>query len=185
MNSELGFLATTFFLPYTIIFFSAVCLFVYTERVPMGAWCTLYMYLNLHLFPSYAWNNKHCYGSDNTNSCWQADGHINGHNTGMREQFPAPTHREAEWSVLHSGTGEALLTLECAAVFMLNSSSCWWGLIRCLSCCVHHYTTSANCATTRVVLEHVPQRSPAWATPINEMTYKYGYNSSILLHAFR
>ena len=128
MNSELEFQATTFFLPYTIIFFSAVCLFVYTERVPMGAWCTLYMYLNLHLFPSYAWNNKHCYGGDNTNSCWQADGHINGHNTGMREQFPAPTHREAEWSVLHNGTGEALLTLECAAVVMLNLSCSWWGL---------------------------------------------------------
>ena len=63
-------------------------------------------------------------------TCWLA-GHINGT---MRVLHPAPRHWEAEWSVLHSGKGKALLTLECAAVFMLNSSSCWWGLIRCLSC---------------------------------------------------
>ena len=119
------------FLPYAIIFsllYMSLCIYCGVVREFQWMHGNLYMYLNLHLFPSYAWNNKHCYGGDDTNGCWQTDGHINGHNTGMREQFPAPTHREAEWSVLHIGTGEALLTLECAAVFMLNLSCCWWGL---------------------------------------------------------
>ena len=130
MKSELGFQVTTFFYHTQSLFLCCMSLHILwcCERAPMGAWCTLYMCLNLHLFPSYARNNKHCYGGDDTNGCWQADGHINGHNTGMREQFPASTYREAEWSVLHNSTGEALLTLECAAVFLLNLSWCWWGL---------------------------------------------------------
>ena len=115
-----------FFYHMQSFFLCCMSLCIYCGVVREFQWVhgNLYMYLNLHLSPSYAWNNKHCYGGNNTNGCWQTDGHINGHNTGMREQFPAPTYREAEWSVLHSGTGEALLTLECAAVFMLNLSWC-------------------------------------------------------------
>ena len=84
--------------------------------------------LNLHVFPPYAWNDKHCYGGNKTDGRWYNDSHINGYHSTVWVLLPSPTHREAEWSVSHSTAGEALLTLECAAVDLHRQSSCWWGL---------------------------------------------------------
>ena len=87
--------------------------------------CNIISEFYLHAIPSYAWNDKHCYGGNKANDSRQDDNHINGHHSATGVLFPTSTHRKADWSVSHNTTGEVFLTLQCAAIDLLRHSSCW------------------------------------------------------------
>ena len=79
----------------------------------------------LHAIPSYAWNDKHCYGGKNTNDYRQNKNHINDQHSAMRVLFPTSTLRKTDWSISHHTTWEIFLTLKCAAIDRLRHTSCW------------------------------------------------------------
>ena len=96
---------------------------------------------NLHSLPSYACDDKHCYGGNEANSCWQDNDHVDSQHHIMRALFSASTHREAEWSISHSTRGKAFLALKCATVDLPSQSYRWWRLGGCLTL----PTTTTSC----------------------------------------
>ena len=105
---------------------------------------------NLHALPSYACNDKHCYGGNEAYGCWQNNNHIDGHHNTTRKLFPASTHREAEWGISHSTTGKAFLALKYATVDLPNQSCRWWRLGGCLTL----PTTTTSCMWWKMKQHH-------------------------------
>ena len=103
--------------------------------------CLLYVFIlestslqsNVHSLPSYACDDKHCYGGKEANSCWQDNDHVDSQHHTTRALFPASTHREAEWSISHSTTAKVFLALKCATVHLPSQSYWRWRLGGCLT----------------------------------------------------